>query len=429
MSKIPSATPSVLAATIAVIGLVAMQAGPARAQGGAERIAAVVNDEPISYFDLDHRMRFTMMTSGLADTPDIRQRLTSDVMRGLIDERLKFQEAKRLNIKVEKSEIEGAVRRMESQAGMEPGGMKAYLGRIGVSIDTLTNRIESDMLWGNVVNARFRRSIRLSDGEINEHLARIRANVGKPQSLVAEIFLPVEDPAKERDVVALASRLIEQVRNGVPFRAVAQNFSQSPSAAVGGDLGWIPAGQMEAAVDQALAALQPGAISPPVRGEHGYYILILRERRAAQPLAESEPLLTLTQVMVPLPVNATPAQVRVQLAQAEALIGNAKSCEDMERAAKSSGSPMSGSLGTLKLGALPVETRKLVENLAINTPSQALQAKDAIVVFMVCKREVPTAATEERRRVSDMIMEERLQLGARQYLRDLRRTAFIDLRI
>ncbi len=429
MSRILTAIFSFLAATIAAMGLVATQAAPARAQGGTERIAAVVNDDLISHFDLDHRVRFTMMTSGLPDTPEIRQRLIPDVLRGLIDERLKTQEARRLAIKVEKTEVDGAVRRMESQAGMEPGGMKAYLDKAGVSISTLAGRIESDMVWGQVVNQRFRRSIRISDGEVNEHLARIRANTGKPQSLVAEIFLPVEDPAKERDVIALASRLIEQIRNGVPFRAVAQNFSQSPSAAVGGDLGWIPAGQMEAAVDQALAAIQPGQLSVPVRGEHGYYILILRERRDAQSMAEAEPLLTLSQVLVPLQPNPTPAQVRVQLAQAEALIGNAKSCEDMDRAAKSSGSPMSGSLGTLKLSALPMETRTVVETLPVNTPSQALQAKDAIMVFMVCKREIPTAAAEERRRVSDMIMEERLQLGARQYLRDLRRAAFIDLRI
>ena len=429
MSRILTATLTSLAATLAAIGLIATQAAPARAQSGAERIAAVVNDEPISYFDLDHRLRFTIMTAGLADTPEIRQRLIPDVLRGLIDERLKSQEAKRLNIKIEKTEVDGAVRRMESQARMEPGGMKAYLDKAGIAIATLTSRIESDMLWGQVVNQRFRYSTRISDGEINESLARIRANVGKPQNLVAEIFLPVEDAAKERDVVALASRLIEQMRNGVPFRAVAQNFSQSPSAAVGGDLGWIPAGQMEATVDQALAAMQPGQISAPVRGEHGYYILILRERRAAQPMAESEPLLTLSQVLLPLPPNPTPAQVRVQLAQAEALVGNAKSCEDMDRAAKLSGSPMSGSLGAIKLSALPAETRAVVENIPINTPSQALQAKDAMMVFMVCKREIPTAAAEERRRVSDMIMEERLQLGARQYLRDLRRTAFIDLRL
>lgn len=424
----PAARASIVALCAALI-LAAANGVPAAAQGGAERIAAVVNDEPISHFDLDNRLRFAMLTSGLPDTPDVRQRLTPDVLRGLVDEQLKTQEAKRLGIKVEAANVEAAVRRMEAQARMEPGGMKAYLDKVGISLSTLTNRIESDMLWGQVVNMRFRRAIRISDGDVDEQLSRIRANAGKPQSLVAEIFLPVENSAKERDVAALAGRLADQIRNGVPFRAIAQNFSQSPSAAQGGDLGWIPAGQMEATVDRTLAAMQPGQIAPPVRGEHGYYILMLRERRVADPAPEVEPLLTLTQVLVPLQPNSTPVQVRVQFAQAESLVSGAKSCADMDRAAKSSGSPMSGSLGTLKLSALPAETRAVVGDLPVNTVSQAIQAKDAIAVFMVCKREVPTAAAEERRKVFDSILEERLQLGARQYLRDLRRSAFVDVRI
>jgi peptidyl-prolyl cis-trans isomerase SurA len=407
----------------------AQQGAPTRARATVEGIAAVVNDEPISHLDLDHRLRFNLLTSGLPDTSENRRRMIPDVIQGLIDERLKIQEGKRIGIKAEKAEVESILRRMESQGGMPPGEMKQYLARVGIALTTLTDRIESDIVWRQIVTRRYRRGIRISDEEVDEHLARIRANAGKPQSLAAEIVIAVEDPAKEREAATLAARLVEQIRGGVPFRAVAQNFSHSPSAAQGGDLGWVSAGQLEPAADQALAALQPGQITPPVRGEAGYYILMLRERRAASAMTDAEPLLTLHQILVPLPPNPTPAQVRVQLAQAESLVGGAKSCADMEQAAKASGSPMSGSLGTVKLSALPSETRALVENLPVNTPSQALQAKDAFVVMMVCKREVPTAAAEQRQRVLNMLIDERLQLGARQYLRDLRRAAFVDVRV
>jgi len=402
---------------------------PGKARNTVEGIAAIVNDEPISHLDLDHRLRFTLLTAGLPDTAETRRRLIPDVVQGLIDERLKAQEGKRLGIKAEKAEVESILHRMESQSGMAPGGMKTYLEKVGIALGTLTERIETDILWRQIVTRRYRRGIRISDEEVDEHLARIRANAGKPQSLAAEIFIAVEDPAKEREAAVLAARLVEQVRGGVPFRAIAQNFSHSPSAAVGGDLGWVSAGQLEPAADQALAALQPGQITPPVRGENGYYVLLLRERRAGSAMTDSEPVLTLHQVLVPLPPNPTPVQVRVQLAQAESLVSNAKSCADMEQAAKASGSPMSGSLGTVKLSSLPAESRGLVENLPVNTPSQALQAKDAFIVMMVCKREVPTADAEQRQRVLNMLIDERLQLGARQYLRDLRRAAFVDVRV
>ncbi|MEK7246292.1 MAG: peptidylprolyl isomerase, partial [Pseudomonadota bacterium] len=249
---------------------------PGKARSTVEGIAAIVNDEPISHLDLDHRLRFTLLTAGLADTAETRRRLLPDVVHGLIDERLKTQEGKRLGIKAEKADVESILQRMESQSGMPPGGMKTYLDKVGIALGTLTERIESDILWSQIVTRRYRRGIRISDEEVDEHLARIRANAGKPQSLAAEIFIAVEDPAKERETAALAARLVEQIRGGVPFRAIAQNFSHSPSAAVGGDLGWVSAGQLEAIADQALAALQPGQITSPVRGENGYYVLLLR---------------------------------------------------------------------------------------------------------------------------------------------------------
>ncbi|MBM3565472.1 MAG: hypothetical protein FJX42_05100, partial [Alphaproteobacteria bacterium] len=113
---------------------------PAHAQKSTERIAAVVNDQPISFFDLENRLKFTILTAGLPDNPEVRSRLTPDVLHGLIDDRLKLQEAKRLGVKVEPEAVEGAVRRMESQANMESGGMKDYLAKSGVPLGAMTDR-------------------------------------------------------------------------------------------------------------------------------------------------------------------------------------------------------------------------------------------------------------------------------------------------
>ena len=52
------------------------------------RIAAVVNDQVISVFDLASRVRMVMISSNLPDTEEIRQRLASQVLRSLIDEKI-----------------------------------------------------------------------------------------------------------------------------------------------------------------------------------------------------------------------------------------------------------------------------------------------------------------------------------------------------
>jgi peptidyl-prolyl cis-trans isomerase SurA len=76
--------------------LIVLLAGPVAAQ--ETRIAAVVNDEIISLADLDERLRLALVSSSITDTPENRRRIASQVLRGLIDEKLQQQEAKRLNV-------------------------------------------------------------------------------------------------------------------------------------------------------------------------------------------------------------------------------------------------------------------------------------------------------------------------------------------
>src|SRR2546423_879453 len=64
---------------------------PARPQGEM-RIAAVVNDEVISAYDLAARIHMVAVSSSLPDTPEVRQKIAGQVLRSLIDEKLQLQE-------------------------------------------------------------------------------------------------------------------------------------------------------------------------------------------------------------------------------------------------------------------------------------------------------------------------------------------------
>lgn len=403
---------------------------PAQVRGqDALRIAAVVNNDLITVFDLQNRVRLTMVTSNLPDTPETYRRLAPQVLRALIDEKLKTQEAKRLNIKVEPPEIDAIVAKIEAGNKMPPGKMKEFLESAGVPIQALRDRVGADIAWNKLIGMELGRSIRISEDEIDDIMRQADANKGKPEYHVAEIVLPVDSPEQEREVAQLANRLIRQLQSGTPFAAVAQNFSRSATAAVGGDLGWVKSGEMEASIESALLRLQPGQISDAIRTDEGFSILMLRNRRANPGAAAGSQMVSLTQVIVPTPSNATTSQESVARAQAESLTKPATACADMERAAKSSGSPMSGSLGTVPIESLPDDIQKSIKDLALNTPTKPERTKNGFRVLMVCERKTSDAVTQQREQIRDRLTDDRLSISARRYLRDLRRSAFIDVRI
>src|SRR5689334_16540013 len=96
-----------------LISLLLLLAGPAAAQ--ETRIAAVVNDDIVSLADLQERVHLALASANIEDTEQNRQRISPQVLRGLIDEKLEMQEAKRLNVKAEDDEVAEALRRIEQQ--------------------------------------------------------------------------------------------------------------------------------------------------------------------------------------------------------------------------------------------------------------------------------------------------------------------------
>jgi peptidyl-prolyl cis-trans isomerase SurA len=254
----------------------AVAAPPARSTEG---IAAVVNDDIISMSDLTARLQLALVSSGLPNTQETRQKLTPQVLRSLVDERLQLQEATRANVSVTDKEINEAFSKVAEQNRMQRDQLEKMLASQGVPRSTLESQIRSTIAWGKLVQRRLRPSIEIGQEEIDQVIQRIQANAGKPEYLAAEIFLAVDAPEREDDVRRLADRLYEQIGQGASFPAVARQFSQSAGAAAGGDLGWVQQGQLPEELDGALKQLRPGQATRPIRSITGYHILMLRDER------------------------------------------------------------------------------------------------------------------------------------------------------
>ncbi|HZL58463.1 MAG TPA: peptidylprolyl isomerase [Stellaceae bacterium] len=398
------------------------------AQAQENRIAAVVNSEIITADDLSARMSLVMRSSDIQDTPENRQRLAPRLLRQLIDEKLQMQEAKRLNVTVSKEESDEALAGIEQRNNMPKNGLTDYLKRAGIPKSTLIDQLTASLAWAKVVRNRFSPEVTVSTEEINESMAEIKSEEGKPQSHVAEIFLAVDNPAQDDEVHRLADRLIEQIRGGANFSAVAQQFSQAPSAAVGGDIGWLTPSQLGPQLDSAIEKMKPGEMSFPQRTPAGYYVLYVIARRTFGAADVNQTKLTLVEVAFPLGPSATAADRQRVTNEALQLSGDTKSCGELAKFGRDHGLPTQN--GDVIAGNLPPEFRPQVLALKIAEASKpiALSEGKGVGVFMVCQREDPQGGMPTRDEVANNLARERLDALARRYLRDLRRAAYLDIR-
>ena len=268
----------VAALLFALLPLILLPAGRASAQE-AVGIAAVVNSEAISIPDLVARIDIAIVASRLRASEDLRRQLAPQVLRSLIDERLKVQEAERLGLTVSDAEMANARRSVEQRNGIAAGELDDFLQRQGLDVATVTDQLRAEILWSKLVRGRLGRAVSVGEGEIDEALAQLEANRGRPEYRVAEIFLAVETSEQESEVRAAAESLFQQLTAGANFDQIASQFSQSATAAVGGDIGWVLEGELPGEIEAVLAKMEPGSIAPPVRTFDGYTIVALIDRR------------------------------------------------------------------------------------------------------------------------------------------------------
>ncbi len=415
---------------LAILALAAACCGaPAEAQQDLQRIAAVVNDQVVSMFDLAGRIRLTIVSSGLEDTPEIRARLAPQILRTLIDEALEVQEAKRLNITVNSTEIDNAMGRIAKQNDMTETQFSNFLKQSGIPLSTLVAQIRAGLSWSKIISEKIRPSIEIGDDQVQEYLDRLKANKDKPEYRLQEIFLAVDTPQQEEDVRRTAERLSEQIKRGANFTAVARQFSQSATAAVGGDLGWVEEGALEPEIQRAVDQLKVGEISAPIRTVSGFHLILLREKRQSGAAAADTSTLKIEHFFIPGPTNATPEDLTALRSLAQTVSDNAASCPDFASLRKQLPDAKTVIPSTVTVNDLAPAIRAVAGKLPVGKASDPITLNNGVFVMMICSREGPSeGGLPSAEDVRNRLGQEKLDLLTRRYLRDMRTSAFIDLR-
>jgi peptidyl-prolyl cis-trans isomerase SurA len=175
--------------------------------------------------------------------------------------------------------------------------------------------------------------------------------------------------------------------------------------------------------------LKPGELSAPVRTGGGYYLLLVVDRRnGTSGGGEQEAVYDIVQVVFPFPPRASDAAKRTAISEAQSVRTVAKDCPGLLRIGKEK-APQLSSEGKLRAANISPEMRTLVNKLAIGEASEPIVQKNGVGVIMVCAKGKPGGGAVTREEAAESLLRQRLDTVARRYLRDLRRNAYVDVRV
>ncbi|NBX02966.1 MAG: hypothetical protein EBR02_02645 [Alphaproteobacteria bacterium] len=416
--------------SILVLNFCLALSAPAAAKQSGSAIAAVVNDAAISQYDVDKRLRFVVATTNLAETPDVISRVKPQVLRALINEKLQLQEAKIHGIEIGDDEVKKAMASIEQERGMQPGAIFTMMDKKLVPHDTFTEQLRAQISWGKLLSKVVRPRVRLSEEEIALAQKNYVAPIAISEMQIGIFALPVDKRSRETEIKKFADKMVSESRRGANFEELARQFAGGSGRI---EKFWVRPENLDPSIVKVLANARTGTISDPLRNNEGYTIIKVYEVRARQDdSAEGKAgsaQVKIKEFLFKLKPDATTVEAEALVTISREIAKNPGKCEDTELAV--------GNLGDFDtqinfinspISDLPPAIRAIIGPMRVGAMSEPFASAEGIRTYMLCERGPPKTEMASRDKVYPMLMQQRMEKEAQKYMRNLTRSAFIDIR-
>jgi peptidyl-prolyl cis-trans isomerase SurA len=248
-------------------------------------IAALVNDEPITTYDIAKEREG--IERGMEATKPLdaaaKAQLQQAALDSLISRKLIQQKIKELDIKVSDEEVRQAIEDVKRTNNITEENLKAALAARGISFDDYKAQLKEQLERLRLISLEVRSKIQISEKEALEYYTANADLFQVDEAFrVRQIFFKLSPRATEAErkrVVATAEKVLAEARGGADFAALAKKYSQDPSAKEGGDLGYLKKGDILPEIESSLANLKQGDVSGLIRTPVGIHIMKLEEYR------------------------------------------------------------------------------------------------------------------------------------------------------
>ena len=228
------------------------------------RIAALVNGEIISSEDIDNQVNIFMLNSPIPLNSETRGMITRRVLAQTIEQKLKIQFAEKNGIKITDDEINNQMKIWAQKNKINLNNLSSKK----INRESLAENIKAELAWVKLIRKKYYQTANITQTEINDTIREITEDMNIKKYQVLEIFIRKENA---KDI----NQLVERLREDPRFELYAARFSEAPSAANGGNLGWINSGKMLSALEMRLSKMRIDEVSDAILIGDGYYIVKL----------------------------------------------------------------------------------------------------------------------------------------------------------
>ncbi len=417
--------------------LLALAALPAAARDAllVDRVVAVVNKDVITLTELaEHTARAEAELRRQRIAAPERAALERQVLERLVLDKAQLQLAASTGMRVDELQLDRAVQRVAQNNNMTLAELRRALERDGVEFERFRAGLREQILLTRLREREVDDRVQVSEAEVDLYLEEHKASLAaKVEYDVAHVLVRVPEQARPEQVEqarARAERVRDEARAGGDFARLAASHSDAGDALQGGALGWRAPGRLPELFAEALAGMQPGAVSEPLRSPAGFHVVKLLGRRGAGDAApvtqtRARHILVKTNEIV----SEEDARRRLQGLR-ERIAAGADFAELARLNSEDGTAARGGELGWVYPGDTVPEFERAMNALAPGELSPPVRTPFGFHLIQVQERRAADVSAERQRLQARLALRERKADEAYQdWLRQLRDRTYVELRL
>jgi peptidyl-prolyl cis-trans isomerase SurA len=256
-----------------------------------DRIVAQVNNDVITLYELNRKAapfikRVRSMARPLDEERRMIYELREKVLNQMVDEKLTDQEVERYNIRVSEEAIDKTIEEMKKRTYMTDQQLRDSLEKEGLTMDDYRERMKNQILRVRLVNREVKSKIVITDEDIRAYYEKNRSQyVGEGSVHLRQIVMAMPSMGSEEEKQAVRDRMAlvrEKAENGEPFGDLAREYSESPDAKDGGELGTFELNDLAPQILKSISGLKGGEVSDVLETERGLQLFYIDELIAGE---------------------------------------------------------------------------------------------------------------------------------------------------
>jgi peptidyl-prolyl cis-trans isomerase SurA len=404
----------------------------------ADYIVAVVNTEPITNTEVRTRMqRFEQQLVQQGATVPPRAELTRIVLERLISEKAQLQLAQENGIRIDDLMVDQAEANFARQYDMDVPQFRRQLAAEGVSTESFRQDLRNQLTLNRLRQREVESRVRVSESDIDQYIRDQQGAAGASalELNLGHILIAVPENASEaqvRELQAKAQGVLDRVRAGDDFAALARQFSDVPGAATsGGLMGLRPADRYPSLFVDAVRSVPVGGVAGLVRSGAGFHVLkVVDKRQAGMPGA----VVTQTHarhILLRTGPQLSEAQARDKLLEFKRRIaaGQADFAQLARENSQDSSAQRGGDLGWSNPGNFVPEFEEVMNSLAPGQVSDPVISRFGVHLIQVLdRRQAKLSEREQREVLRNIVREKKLDEAYAQWAQEVRGKAYVEFR-